>query len=298
MDKPLSALDWTLVQAFLAVAETGSLSGAARALGSSQPTLGRQVRTLEETLGVPLFTRRPRGLSLTETGQALLGPAQEMRRSAGQMSLIAAGRAERLSGVVRVTASVWASLNILPPIVAEIRPRHPEIELEIVASDRTENLLFREADLAIRMYRPEQLEVISAHLGDVAMGLYAAPPYLDRIGRPDRFERLTEFDFVGYDTSEEIIRGMHEAGFKVDRHFFGARCDDNGVYWELVRAGCGLGFAVATVADRDPAVERVFPETEFHHMPIWLTAHKELRNTPRLRRVWDMIAEGLKPYLS
>ncbi|WP_372603340.1 LysR family transcriptional regulator [Actibacterium sp.] len=298
MGKSLSSLDWSLVQAFVAVAETGSLSAAARRLGASQPTLGRQIRAIEDALGVTLFHRQARGLTLTETGAALLAPARAMREAAGQMSLIAAGRAEELSGVVRLTASLTVSHYLLPPILARIRARHPEIEIELVPSDTTENLLFREADLALRMYRPEQLDVVARHLGDIELGLYGARAYLDRAGRPHGVGDMLRHDLVGYDRNEDIILGMRQAGLPMDRHSFALRCDQNAVYWELVRAGCGLGFGQVPIGAADPLVERVLPDIPVPPLPIWLTAHEAMRNTPRLRRVWDMLAEGMAPHLT
>lgn len=298
MGKSLSSLDWSLVQAFVAVAETGSLSAAARRLGASQPTLGRQIRAIEDALGVTLFHRQARGLTLTETGAALLAPARTMREAAGQMSLIAAGRAEELSGVVRLTASLTVSHYLLPPILARIRARHPEIEIELVPSDTTENLLFREADIALRMYRPEQLDVVARHLGDIELGLYGARAYLDRAGRPHGVEDMLRHDLVGYDRNEDIILGMRQAGLPMDRHSFALRCDQNAVYWELVRAGCGLGFGQVPIGAADPLVERVLPDIPVPPLPIWLTAHEAMRNTPRLRRVWDMLAEGMAPHLT
>lgn len=298
MGKSLSSLDWSLVQAFVAVAETGSLSAAARRLGASQPTLGRQIRAIEDALGVTLFHRQARGLTLTETGAALLAPARAMREAAGQMSLIAAGRAEELSGVVRLTASLTVSHYLLPPILARIRARHPEIEIELVPSDTTENLLFREADLALRMYRPEQLDVVARHLGDIELGLYGARAYLDRAGRPHGVGDMLRHDLIGYDRNEDIILGMRQAGLPMDRHSFALRCDQNAVYWELVRAGCGLGFGQVPIGAADPLVERVLPDIPVPPLPIWLTAHEAMRNTPRLRRVWDMLAEGMAPHLT
>lgn len=298
MDKSLASLDWTLVQSFLAVAEAGSLSAAARATRVSQPTLGRHIHDLEAQLGVALFSRVPRGLEPTEAALDLLGPARAMRQAAGQMALAAAGRAEGLSGVVRITASLVVSHHLLPPILAGIRARHPEIELELVPSDTSENLLFREADIALRMYRPEQLDVVTRHLGDLALGMFGARSYLDRAGRPQTPDDLRGHDFVGFDRSEFIIHGMRSMGMEVDRHFFATRCDHQTTYWELVRAGCGLGFGQLSFGLPDPALERLLPDLPLPAIPVWLTAHEAMRQTPRIRRVWDMLAEGLTPHLS
>lgn len=294
----LDSLSWSLVQSFLAVASEGSLSGAARLLGTSQPTVGRQIRQIEEQLGVTLFHRQPRGLKLTDTGQQVLGPAQAMADAMRQISLTAAGRSYQLAGPVRITASVFTAHYILPGIIARIRRDEPDISVDIVASDSSDNLLFREADIAVRMYRTEQLDIVTRHLGDIDLGLFAATSYLDRVGRPETVQDLQQLDFVGYDRSELIIRGMREAGWDVDRDWFHTRCDHHGVYWELVRAGCGVGFAQCHVAQADPLVKQLFPEMPIPKLPLWLAAHEAMRRTPRIARVWDMLATGIAPFVS
>jgi len=154
MDKHLASLDWSLIQSFLAVAEEGSLSAAARRLGASQPTLGRQIQQIETQPGLSLFHRQPRGLKLTPVGETLLEPAKTMQLAMGQIALTAAGQEQDIKGTVRITASIFVAQNFLP-----------QISIDLVASDTSENLLFREADIALRMYRPEQLDVVTRHLG-------------------------------------------------------------------------------------------------------------------------------------
>lgn len=300
MPKLPSSLDWSLVQAFLAVAQTGSLSAAARRVGVSQPTVGRQVHAMEEALGTALFRRQPRGMALTEAGAALIEPARAMEAAAGRLALLAAGEAEEAGGTVRITASIFMSHHVLPPILARLREEAPEIAVELVASDATGNLLFREADIALRMYRPEQLDVVARHLGDVPLGLFGARRYLDRRGRPESFEDLRAHDFVGYDTSDMIIRGMRGVGWEVDRDWFAVRCDHQSAYWELVRAGCGLGFCQAPTARADPVVEEIVltKPLPIPSLPVWLATHEKLRRSRRVRRVWDHLAAALAPQLS
>lgn len=293
MDKVLASLDWSLVQAFLAVAEGGSLSAAARALGSSQPTLGRQIATLEAALGAELFRRHPRGLSLSETGSAMLPAAQAMREAAARLSLAAAGGDHGLSGTVRLTASVVVAHFLLPPILARLRREAPGITIELVASDSSENLLFREADIAIRMYRPEQLDMVTRHVADLPLGIYAATSYLDRVGRPETMEALLTMDWVGYDRNEMIIRGMREAGWTVDRDFFHLRTDDQAAHWQLVRAGAGVGAMQQAIGEPDPLVERLLPGQPLPSLPCWLTAHEALRRVPRVARVWETLVDAL-----
>ena len=283
------------MQAFLAVAETGSLSAAARALGSSQPTLGRQIKTLETQLGADLFLRQARGLALSETGAALIAPAQAMRAAAGQIALTAAGRTERLEGTVRITASVAMAMYHLPPIIAKIRVAEPHIAIELAPSDATTNLLYREADIAVRMYRPTQLDLVTQHLGDEELSVFAAHSYLARRGEPISMDQLADHDFVGYDRNNDIVEGFRAAGVLIGRDFFRTRCDDNVVYWELVRAGCGIGFAQAVVGRADPMVRELPFGQMVPKLEMWLTAHQAMRQTPRIRRVWDLLAEGLRP---
>ena len=279
------------------MAETGSLSAAARSLGLSQPTLGRQIRAAEEVLGVPLFRRHAKGLELTEAGASVIEPARAMRDAAARVTLLAAGQETALRGTVRLTASVVMATLILPPILAKLRQDAPEIEIELVASDATDNLLFGEADIAIRMYRPEQSDVITRHLGDSPMGFYAARSYLDRRGTPQGPADLAAHDWIGFDRSDLMLRGFAEMGFPVDRHFFGVRCDDQVANWALVTAGAGIGFAQCYVGRRTPGVVQILPNIPLPHLPLWLTAPEALRRTPRIRRVWDALALALKPVI-
>ncbi len=298
MDNNTGKLDWSLVQSFLAVAETGTLSAAARQLGASQPTLGRQIKAIERQLGEELFVRQARGLTLTEAGQSLLPAAREVRDAINRIALTAAGQQQSLSGTVRIAASELVSHTHLPAILADIRIAEPQIQLELAPSDSSENLLFREADIAIRMYQPQQLDLIARKLGYLEIGAFAATCYLEQFGRPKTFEAFAGHQFVGYDRNEQIIAGMRSAGLNIDRHFFHTRCDNQIVYWELVRHGCGIGFSQKTIADNDPLVEQIPIDFPIEPLPVWLTAHKVMQSTPRIKRVWDLLHEKLSPIFS
>ncbi|MEO0389536.1 MAG: LysR family transcriptional regulator [Pseudomonadota bacterium] len=286
-------MDWSLVRAFLAVADSGSLSAAARSLGQSQPTLGRHIKAAEAALGAELFVRVPSGLELTEAGRALLEPAQQMAAGAARLRAVAEGQDMRLSGTVRITASVVVSHYVLPSVLAGLRAAEPEIELELVPSDATENLIYREADIAVRMYRPTQLDVVTRKLGDEPLALYAAPDLLARHGMPQGFEDLARFPFVGFDRSDLILRHMRDLGLEMDRHFFGVRCDDQAAFWQLICAGCGIGAMQCRVGDADPRVVRLPVEVALPPLPMWLAAQEGVLKVPRVRRVWDALAAGL-----
>jgi DNA-binding transcriptional LysR family regulator len=293
MDNRPDTLDWSLLRAFLAVAETGSLSAAARALGTSQPTLGRHIRALEQQLGAELFTRQARGLALTATGQELMAPAQRMREAAAEIARTGAAQAGRLEGTVRVTASRVVSHYLLPPVLAELRRAEPAIQVELVPSDESENLLYREADIAVRMYRPTQLDLVARHLGDLEIGIFAARGYLDGRQRPETLDELPALDLVGYDRNPLIVETMRAMGYPATRDWFALRCDDQAAYWALVRAGGGVGFMPRTVGAADPEVEELLPGAGLPRLPMWLAAPEAMRRSPRIARVWEGLATGL-----
>lgn len=294
----MDSLDWTLLRAFLAVIETGSLSAAAQRIGATQPTLSRHIRELETRLGVTLFRRSAQGLEPTEAGLALTEDAQAMGRAADALLLKASGRTESLRGTVRITASVVMSNLILPPVIAALRRDEPLIEIEIVASDQSQNLLRRDADIAIRMFDPTQGPLIARKLGETPLGLYAARDYLDRRGRPQSVDELPDFDLIGFDRDDAIIRNFQARGMNVSRHSFGVRTDDQVLGWHLLRAGAGLGFTQVKLAETVPELERLLPDLPLPSLPVWLVMHEEVRANARIRRVADALSEGLRDFLN
>ena len=293
-----ASLDWSLIRSVLAVADTGSLSAAARETGQSQPTLGRHIKTAEDSFGAALFARHARGFALTEFGRALMPAMRQMQDGARALDLALAGHDEAATGPVRLTASRFVSAFLLPPILAGLRHSDPGITIDLVATDTTENLLFHEADLAIRMYRPEQLDMITRHLGALELGLYATRGYLARRGVPETWEDCAAHDFLGYDRDDRIIKGMRAIGLEVDRNFFALRCDDQVIYWHLLCAGAGIGVSQRAAAALNPDLVEVLPDLPLPHLPVWLTAHETLRHSPRVARVWEALAAGLSPLLS
>ena len=290
MNDALGKLDWSLVQVFLAVAEHGSLTGAARHLSTSQPTVGRQIREIEEQLGVELFTRHERGLALTELGRSLVSLATMMKQAAREMELFAAGYGESLSGTVRISASEVVSLEHLPRIIEYIRRKEPTIAIELVPSDVTSRLHFREADIAIRMYRPEQLDLVTKHIGDLTLVACASRSYFKRRQIPASPEQLADHDIIGMDRNTQIIEGFQKGGIVVDRDFFKVRTDHTGTYLALLRAGCGIGFTQRAMVKADPRLVEIPLDLGLPALPVWLTAHEVIRKTPRVARVWDLLA--------
>lgn len=282
-------LPWHLLQSFAAISETGSLSAAAKTLGSSQPTLSRHLTLLEERIGSRLFFRTPAGLTLTPEGAAVQAHADAMAQSAAQLSF---SGSQELSGTVRITASQIAATYLLPPMLVSLRKAHPALSLEVVATDQTENLLRREADLAVRMYRPTQNDLIAKKVADLPLGIFAARSYLEQHGTPETPHNLNNHTVIGYDRSPLIIDGMRQLGMTVDRSFFAFRSDDQVVCWRMVQAGMGIGFGQVSFGAPDPNLVQLWPDFEIGFLPVWLTAHQELRMSPRVRICFEHLARS------
>jgi DNA-binding transcriptional LysR family regulator len=285
--------DWTLARAFLATAETGSLSAAARMLGQAQPTIGRQVAALERTLGIALFERVGRGLALTPTGREVLEHVRAMAEAAGRVSLVAAGRSQAIEGPIRITASEVYAAHLLPPIIARLREAHPGITVEIIATNRPADLLRREADIAVRNFESRDAELIVRKVADDHARPYATPACLRRLGRHRRWADLAEAPFVGFDRTELIIEGLRALGLQLTRRNFPVQADSHLVHWALVRQGLGIGLITEAVGDAEPAVLRVLPEEPPLTFPIWLATHRELHTSVRVRLVFDLLADAL-----
>lgn len=285
--------DWNLVTSFLAVLDHGSLAAAARATGISQPTLGRHVDEFEQELGVTLFERGRGGMMATETALAVAEQARAMRDASAAIEMAATGHSQSVEGTVRVTASEIVSTYILPGILATLFDDLPGIEIELVASNTVENLLQRDADIAIRMARPVQNDLITRQLNTLEMGIFAHRSYLARKGEPAGFEDLARHVIIGYDRNDLVIRGFQAAGFVVDRHYFRYRCDDQVTAFEAMAAGVGIGFAPRALACRHPELVRLLPDIAIPGLPMWLTSHRELRTSRKIRMVSDYLGERL-----
>jgi DNA-binding transcriptional LysR family regulator len=289
---PPAPLDWSLVQVFLALCESGSMGRASIGLGISQPTLSRRLAALEAALGQPLFERTARGLAPTPAGRALRAPAERMREQATQLALAAGHHERTLAGTVRITASQVVSTFVLLPILRELRARRPQIQIELVPTDSVEDLLQRHADIAVRMVRPTQASLIVRRMADMPLGLYAHRDYLAGRGRPTR-DALAAHEWIGLDRSDAVLRGFAAAGTVVPREFFGFRCDSSVVGWSAVCAGLGIGVGLQAVAAATPGIVRVLEDVTVPPLQTWLAVHRELRGTPRLRAVFDALAQAL-----
>jgi DNA-binding transcriptional LysR family regulator len=286
--------DWSLIRSFLAALDHGSLLGAARVLKTSQPTLGRHIAELESQLGVVLFERTGRGLVPTVTALQLAESARGMEAGALQLARTLTGAQAQTLGTVRITASQPVAVQLLPPLLARMRVALPDIQVELVASNQVSNLLRREADIAIRMVRPDQGTLVARKIGNVGVGAYAHRSYLARRSSLRQPTDLLQHDLIGSDTDKSILQGFQSMGYAVGPEAFALRTDDLVVQWQAVRAGLGIGFVADYMARSEPDVLRVLPGLlPIPALPMWLAVHRELRTNKRIRAVYDFLAEAL-----
>jgi DNA-binding transcriptional LysR family regulator len=294
MDWRSVKFDWNKARAFLVTAEEGSLSAAARALGMAQPTLGRQVDGLEQELGIVLFERVGRGLTLTPSGLELLEHVRDMGEAAGRVSMTALGQSQALEGAICISASETYAAVLLPPIIAKLRKLEPGIRVEIVVANHASDLRRREADIAIRNFRPTEPDLIAKKIGDADAVLYATPDYIEMIGNPTKPYDLRHADFVNMDHGGMMLKGLNTLGLGLTEANFPLLTESYLVMWELVRQGAAIGILDAHIGDADPVVRRVLPDLEPLVFPIWLVSHRELTTSRRIRKVYDFLAEELR----
>ena len=293
MDWRSITFDWNRARAFLVTAEEGSLSAAARALGMTQPTLSRQVSALEKELGVALFERVGRGFELTPTGKALINHVRMMGDAASHLSLVASGKSESLEGNVCISATEATAVFMLPPIIRRLRLAEPGIAIEIVASNKISDLKRREADIAIRAFRPTEPDLIAKKIGSFIFNLYAAKSYHAEFGSLQTHADLINADFVGFDTASQFLDILNKHGVNITKANFTVYAENHPAHWALVKEGMGIGGMLENIGEAEPLVERVLPSLSFPADDMWLVAHRELKTNKRVRRVFDFLAVEL-----
>lgn len=292
---------WDLYQSLHAVLQTGSFSAAARARGLTQPTLGRHIESLEQSLGAPLFLRSSRGLTPTDLAETLRPHLDEMAAAAGAALRDASGAADGERGVVRVAVSEFMGVEVLPPILSSFHEKHPDIVIEMVLSDKTEDLSRRDADIAVRMIRPTQGALVARKIGAIRLGFYASESYVARHGVPAGFEDLRNgHTLIGYDRERidlEALRHVDLGGMEITRNTFQVRTDNNVAQVASVRAGLGIGAVQNTLARRWGLVP-VMPNAFHFDLEVWVAMHENLKGSRRMRLMFDHLAEGLAVFLA
>ncbi|MBC8998628.1 LysR family transcriptional regulator [Pseudomonas sp. N40(2020)] len=286
-----TSADWDLYRYFLAVLECGSLSAAARRLLTTQPTVSRQIARLECTLGVNLFTRSPEGLVPTETALRLREPAYAMAGAATAIQRSAGD--DDSGGSLRVTVPEVIGVEVLTPLLAEFQIGNPGARLELSIAEHTEDLLRRDADLAVRMLRPQQGALIARILGHSRVCLYAHRDYLAREGTPRNREQLMEHRLIGYDRRIGLHAHWQAKGFPMPIEQLAFRSDCAMARLAALRAGLGIGLCHIALAAREFELVALDPELFGFDLEIWLAIHEDQRERAGLRKLFDFLAERL-----
>ena len=253
-------IGWELYRSFLGVLLEGSLSGAARALGITQPTVGRHISALESSLGFALFTRSQSGLLPTEAALSLRAYAEAMSSTAAALQRAASSQGTGVRGTVRISASEVVGAELLPPIMARLRAEHPDLVIELVLTNRVQDLLRREADIAIRMTPPKQGALVAKRVEPIVLGLYAHRSYLAQREMPRASSDLARHSLIGFDEETPFLRSAKKALPAWQRESFSLRADSDLAQLALIRAGCGIGVCQVGIAKRDAALVRVLPQ--------------------------------------
>ncbi|KRB50882.1 LysR family transcriptional regulator [Rhizobium sp. Root708] len=289
--------NWDYYRTLLAVLRHGSLSAAAREIGLTQPTVGRHIDALEETIGAQLFIRSPNGLLPTDAARDLQPYAETLASTAAALMRTATGERDRISGTVRISASEVIAVEVLPSILAPLMEEHPALRIEISASDDVEDLLHREADIAVRMTEPTQGALIAKRIGNIPLGFHAHRQYLQRNGTPQAMEDLAGHRIIGYDRQTAYIRAML-ARFPIpDNIAFGFKTDSPLAQLAAIRAGLGIGICQTGLGRRDPGLVHVLADAFEIRLETWVVMHEGIRTSSRYRATFDALVNGLTNYV-
>jgi DNA-binding transcriptional LysR family regulator len=288
---------WDLYRSFLAVLRLGSLSAAGRALGLTQPTVGRHIAMLQAALGGRvLFTRSQTGLTPTAAAHDLRPHAEDMAAAAAAFVRMASGSLEETAGVVRIAAADVVGVEVLPSILSEFRHQYPSTVIELSVSNQVADLLRRDADIAVRMVRPQQKALLAKRVGKVPLGFYAHRRYLERYGYPERLEDLVHHTLIGFDRVSPGASFLEAAPMPVSRELFAFRCDNDLALLAALRSGFGIGICHVGIARRDADLLPLLSKQFKVELEIWIVMHNELKRISRMRLMFDHLALNLAQY--
>lgn len=284
--------DWDLAKTFLAVADEGSLSAAARYLGQTQPTVSRQIAMLEANLNVTLFERTGRSVELTQFGAELLDHVRTMATGADLIALAASGQSQSVEGLVRITASEMMSAYVLPPILGNLRFQAPSLEIDVVADNNVRDLVRREADIAIRHIRPDQPNLVTKRVQDELLCFYASPSYIQKLGPPS-LSNLSSHQIISFVATDLMLDHLQPLKLDLTRANFRLSSSSQLVALEMARCGLGLIIAPDWVAKEESEFVNVLGELEPFSIPTWLVTHREMKTNRRIRMDFDHLSEQM-----
>jgi len=283
--------DWNDLRYFLTIAREGTLAAAARALEVDATTVGRRLAALEEELGSKLFDRTPAGLTLTDAGRGIRSAVEEMEAAALAVERRASGEDARLEGVVRITLTEAFAVKVLLPRFAAFRERHPGIQVQFLTDYGALDLARREADIAVRLTRPQEDTLVARKVGEIAIAAYASESYLERRGLPDPANGFAGHDVIGYADAAAKWPEARWLGEAAPSAHVAMRCNSLLSVVASAVAGLGVGVMPCMFGDEASALRRVAPLVSSLRRDIWLVIHQDLQHNARVRATLHFLAE-------
>lgn len=297
-DAPIESIDWNIVRSFLMVCETSQLTVAAIKLGLSQPTLGRHIRELERLAGESLFDRFPGKWTLTQKGQQLRAALDPMGPIALEFERALRTQAQRdVLGTVRITASESFATFLLPKILAQLKAGEPKLSFQVIVDPDELNLIRRDADIALRCFRPTQNSVIAAHLKDVEFGIFVGRSFVDRFGMPSSLDHL-KGHLISPESTGPIVDFASSLGISLSDRDFSYKSNSELNQLAAIEAGLGAGALWVDLFDGREDLIRVFPGQVTKRVPLWLCSHEDLQRSNRLKVTFNFLANGIREALA
>ena len=294
----MNKLSWELIQTFSTVAKSGSLSKAAKALNTSQPTLSRQIALLEKKLEITLFDRSTHGLKITDLGAKLIESSDMMLQASEQFMRTASGSTLSLAGNVRISANEVIGLYYLPEAITEFNQRYPEIQVEIDISNQSTSLHKRDADIALRMFRPTQPELIAKRLPNIELNFVASNDYLRKYGHTKNIQEIAQHTLIGYDKDSQFIKSIKQLGFPVSEKDFYLKTDFLPLQIELARKGAGITITHKHLINQWSELNEIMSEVTLPHLELWLVCHADVQHNRRIRVLMSYLTLYFEELLS
>ncbi len=294
MHGPPGMLDWDDLRFFLAIARHGSLSAAAKELRVTQSTVGRRLATLEVRLGARLLNRTPDGYVPTLAGQSILRQVEALETGVLSIERHVGGRDEELAGTVSVTSMDVLASRVFVPCFAALHREHPEIEVDLLADTTHVSLAMRETDIAVRLTRFEQHDLVVRRIGHLAFGLYASQAYLDRHDGPGFEDGCTGHRLVTHLDDRENLPQAGWLAQLAPRARVVLRSNSYETQLAAVVAGEGMACLARFQADTDLRLQRLNTPATAPITDIWLAVHGDNRHTPRIRAVLEAMTAAVR----
>jgi len=287
----MNNISWDLVRSFIQTAKDGSLSAAAKNLGVSQPTLSRNIQRLEQQTKLQLFQRTTKGLSITEAGEKMMNAAKQMEEASDLFQRQISGLSDELQGDIRISVNEIVGIYLLPPALTSFREKHPKVHIEIEITNQTTSLNKRDADIALRMYRPKQPDLIARRLPDLPLGFFASKNYIEQHGAPQNFDEFKQHTIIGFDRGVEFIQAAKNMGQVLSIHDFELRTDALPMQINLARFDGGIVGTHIGLAKQYPELEQIMGWLPLPALEFWIVCHADTAYNARIRELTKFLGQ-------